>query len=284
MSEIISNMTQLRPLMLNEFRAELCDNLILDKVGMGIARTVRGIPVYPVIGGTTASIVRQDVELEPTLTNITVKLAESKDVFTQIRITGGAIRISGYDIHAEAAKELGRSVSRLLNKWLLSPTLIAGEAAVGPFVKDPVIDANQIVKFAAAVPTFEEIVSLETKVVNANIYDPSKGMYLVSPSTAKILKLTPIKDGDRMILENNQINGYPVGITNTVPEGVVEFGIFSYAVLNEFAEPDFVFDPYTNADKDMYIYSLQGEYDITTLNAEAFTIGVTPIAYAEVYQ
>lgn len=280
MSEKISNMIELRPLILNEFRAELDDNLILNKVGMGIARTVRGIPVYPVIGGTTASIVRQDVELEPTLTNITVKLAESKDVFTQIQATGRATHISGYDIHAEAAKELGRSVSRLLNKWLLSPTLIAGETVVGPFVKE-----SATVEFVSETPTFKEIVALETKVIEAGVYDDEgKGMYVVHPLMASILKTTPIADGDKMILVDNRMNGYPVAVSSAVPNGVVEFGIFSYAVLNEFAEPDFVFDPYTNSDKDIYIYSLQGEYDITTLNAEAFTIGVTPTAYTEVYQ
>ena len=279
MSEIISNMTELRPLMLNDFRAELCDNLILDKVGMGIARTVRGIPVYPIIGGTTASIVRQDVELEPTLTNITVKLAELKDVFAQIQITGRATRISGYNIHTEASKELGRSVSRLLNKWLLSPSLIAGENVVGPFVKE-----SPTVEFVSETPTFKEIVALETKVIEAGAYDDGKGMYIVHPLMASILKTTPIADSDKMIMENNAMNGYPVAVSSAVPDGVVEFGIFSYAVLNEFAEPNFVFDPYTEATNDVYIYSLQGEYDLTTLNAEAFAIGVTPTAHAEVYQ
>lgn len=278
MSEIISNMTQLRPLMLNEFRAELCDNLILDKVGMGIARTVRGIPVYPIIGGTTASIVRQNVELEPTLTNITVKLAELKEVFTQIKITGRANRISGYDIHEEAAKELGRSVSRLLNKWLLSPSLIAGENVVGPFVKE-----SPTVEFVSETPTFKEIVALETKVIETGAYDDGKGMYIVHPLMASILKTTPIADSDKMILENNTMNGYPVAVSSAVPDGVVEFGIFSYAVLNEFAEPNFVFDPYTDANNDVYIYSLQGEYDLTTLNAKAFAIGVTPTVYAQLY-
>ena len=279
MSEIIKNMVELRPLMLNDFRAELDDHLILNKVGLGTARTVRGIPVYPIIGGTTASIIRKDVALEPTLTNITVKLAEFKEVFTQIQITGGATRISGYDVHEEAAKELGRSVSRLLNKWLLSPTLIADETVVGPFVKE-----SATVEFVSETPTFKEIVALETKVIEAGAYDDEgKGMYVVHPLMASILKTTSIADGDKMILEDNRMNGYPVAVSSAVPNGVVEFGIFSYVVLNEFEEPNFVFDPYTEATNDVYIYSLQGEYDLTTLNAEAFAIGVTPTAYAQLY-
>ena len=267
-----------------EMRSALNDNLVIDKVGLEIQKGKRGNLVYAVLGGAEASFDNETVELQPSLINIDgSKKSEPQLIWARIRLSNRAQALSGYDLYVEGSKELGRSVSQLLNKWLVSPTAVTQSGAVGPFVKDAVIDANQIVKFAGDVPTFEEIVSLETKVVNANIYDPSKGMYLVSPSTAGILKLTPKNNGDRMILEDNQINGYPVGITNAVPNGVVEFGIFSYAIINEFDEANITIDPFLEKREGIVNVTIAGDYDVVTLNKEAFTIGLNPTAYAEVY-
>ena len=282
---VLAEINDFRGVYVQEMRTALDANLVIDKVGLKMQKGKRGDLVYAVIGGAEASFANEDVELTPSLINIdATKKSDPQLIWARIRLSNRAQALSGYDLYVEGAKELGRSLSQLLNKWLVSPTEVTKGGAVGPFVKDPVIDANQIVKFAGDVPTFEEIVSLETKVVNANIYDPSKGMYLVSPSTAGILKLTPIKDGDRMILENNQINGYPVGITNAVPEGVVEFGIFSYLIINEFDEANVIFDPFLESKANVVNAIQAGEYDIVTLNKEAFTIGLNPTAYTEVYQ
>lgn len=267
------------PNWVDQFRTEMQNHLIIDKVGIEVIAGARGKATYPFIQGSAPTIERIPVAGLPDPAVRTV-IAKPKMIFAETGISKLAGAISP-GLRAGAIKELGRIASSTINKWILSPTpLVEVEGVAGAFVKDAA-DPN-VVQFAAEVPTFEEIVSLETLPLSAGIYDDT-GMYVVSPSMAKVLKITPKSAGAEMIMVDGKINSYPVFVTTDVPDGFVGFGFFSNVVVNEFDTADIIFDPITRAGEDIELVNINYDADVSVLRDQAFAAGYTPAGYAEVY-
>jgi hypothetical protein len=267
------------PNWVDQFRTEMQNHLIIDKVGIEVVTTARGRATYPFIQGSAPTIEREPIAglTDPTIRTITAK---PKMIFAEVGIS----RLTGVvspGLRAGAIKELGRIASSTINKWILSPTKVVDVAGVaGVFVKEQ--GSPNVVQFAAEVPTFEEIVSLETLPLSAGIYDET-GMYVISPAMAKVLKTTPKSQGTEMIMVDGKINGYNVYVTNDVPDGFAGFGFFSNVVVNEFDTADIIFDPITRAGEDIELVNINYDADISVLRDQAFAVGYTPTGYQEVY-
>lgn len=267
------------PNWVDQFRGEMQNHLIISKVGIEVIATARGKATYPFIQGSAPTIEMKPVE-GLTDQKIRTVTAKPKMIFAQTGISKLAGAISP-GLRAGAMKELGRIASSTINKWILSPTPIVDvDGVAGAFVKDAA-DPN-VVQFAAEVPTFEEIVSLETLPLSAGIHDET-GMYVVSPEMAKALKTTPKSAGSEMIMVDGKINGYNVYVTNDTPDGFVGFGFFSNVVVNEFDTADIIFDPITRAGEDVELLNINYDADISVLREQAFSAGYTPTGYQEVY-
>ena len=91
------------------------------------------------------------------------------------------------------------------------------------------------------------------------------------------LKTTPIDlNGDNMILQNGEMNGYPVIVSNYMDEGSIGFGFFEYSVVSQFGDMNLIFDPYTQASSNEVVFVANSEFDITVLRPEAFALGQIP--------
>ena len=267
------------PNWVDQFRAEMQSNLIIDKVGIEVIAGARGRATYPFIQGSAPTLEQKPVAGLPA-PKIRTITAEPKMIFAEVGISRLAGVVSP-GLRAGAIKELGRIASSTINKWILSPTPIAEvEGVAGAFVKDAA-DPN-VVQFAAEAPTFEEIVSLETLPLSAGIYDET-GMYVVSPAMAKVLKTTPKSAGAEMIMVDGKINNYPVFVTTDVPDGFAGFGFFSNVVVNEFDTADIIFDPITRAGEDVELVNINYDVDVSVLREQAFATGYTPTGFQEVY-
>lgn len=269
------------PVLYKDILEALEPALILDKVGLKMQSNVQGEPMWPTIAGVEASIEGENVQVADSAIDFGKLKASPKRLALSIPVSRRAFNQSNLDLYGIVTRQLGLGIARTLNKWLASPTAITTDV---DGVKGPFIKTAADVEFVEEVPTNKEVVELETAVLDKDVDGESFGLYIMSPSMAGALKSTPIEEGNpKMILEGNEMNGYPVLRTNLVPKGFVGFGFFSYAVLSEFGRSQVIIDPYTSAKKNMVEFVVNGDFDITTLRGEAFAVGVTPLANIDIY-
>lgn len=140
-------------------------------------------------------------------------------------------------------------------------------------IKTLLAGGSQEVNFAAATPTFAEIVSLESKITSANA--DVKGMkYIVNANMAGALKTAPKVTGYPVfILENGQMNGYETMVSNQIASGDVFFGNFADLLIGMWSGLDLMVDPYSGSTAGtVRIVALQ-DCDIAVRNTVSFARG-----------
>ena len=126
-------------------------------------------------------------------------------------------------------------------------------------------------EFAAAVPTFAELIALETAVATANA-DFGNLAYVTDPSTRGGLKSTS-KAGTEAIFvwENNAVNGYNAMVSNQITAGDVFFGNFADLIVASWGGLDLMADPYSlSTSGNVRIVALQ-DTDIAIRHLESFS-------------
>ena len=106
---------------------------------------------------------------------------------------------------------------------------------------------NKPTAFAAAVPTFAEMVALETAVAEDNALMGNLA-YITDAATYGGLKTKAKDAGSGMfVLEGGQANGYNVIRTQQATAGNVYFGNFSDCLIGMWGGLDITVDPYTSS-------------------------------------
>jgi HK97 family phage major capsid protein/HK97 family phage prohead protease len=122
--------------------------------------------------------------------------------------------------------------------------------------------------------TFEEIVELETEVALANA-DAGSLYYLMNAGTRGALKTTEkaTASGARFVFEDNEVNGYPVVVSNQLANKDVIFGNFSQMIMGMWSGLDLLVDPYANSTSGtVRIVALQ-DCDVAVRQPSAFAYG-----------
>lgn len=139
------------------------------------------------------------------------------------------------------------------------------------------------VTFAAAMPTFAELVALETAVAAADA-DNGNLRYLVNPVVRGYAK-TGVKfsSTSASIWEpGDTINGYPVNVSNRVNKTVVSgnvtttdvfFGNFAELLIGFWSGLDLVVDPYTFSAKARIRIVAHQDVDIAVKHGASFVLG-----------
>ena len=95
--------------------------------------------------------------------------------------------------------------------------------------------------------------------------------YVCSATKYAELESTPRDAGSgKMVIENGNLNGFPVFVTEYVGEGVLGFGVFSYELVGQFGKTRLIYDPYTGAKKNLVYFVFNSDFDMLTLRTEAF--------------
>lgn len=106
---------------------------------------------------------------------------------------------------------------------------------------------NTVSLNSAAAPTFAEIVSMETAIAVDNALLGNL-QYIVHPSNAGTLKTTAKDSGSGLfVLNNNEMNGYPVVVSPQLTANNYVFGNFSDLLVGMFGGLDLTVDPYGQA-------------------------------------
>ena len=132
---------------------------------------------------------------------------------------------------------------------------------------------NTVTAFAAANPTFAEVVTLETAVAEDNALNGNLA-YILPASMNGALKTTAKDAGSgQFVSQGGQINGYNAIVSNQATAGNLYFGNFDDLLIGMFGGLDIVVDPYTSSTTGtVRVVALQS-VDVGVRHAESFAFG-----------
>ena len=133
---------------------------------------------------------------------------------------------------------------------------------------------NNVANFAAANPTFQEVITLETALGEDNALMGSLA-YIMPASMYGALKGTEkaSNTGQFVVEPGGTINGYRGIVSNQATTGNLYFGNFSDLLIGMFGGLDIVVDPYTNSTSGtIRIVALQS-VDVAVRHAVSFAYG-----------
>ena len=121
--------------------------------------------------------------------------------------------------------------------------------------------------------TFAEYIGMETDVAAANA-DAGSLRYIVNASARGALKSTEKATGTaQFVYENDEINGYPVIVSNQLQNNDALFGDFSMMIMGMWSGLDLTVDPYAGATAGtVRIIALQ-DVDVAVKQPGAFCLG-----------
>jgi HK97 family phage major capsid protein len=108
---------------------------------------------------------------------------------------------------------------------------------------------NAPTAFAAAVPTWAEVVAMESAVAVDNALSGSLG-YVMEPAMRGSLKTTPKESGYPVYImgeDGKTLNGYTAKATSQITSGDLFFGNFLDLLIGFWGGLDILVDPYTNS-------------------------------------
>ena len=127
--------------------------------------------------------------------------------------------------------------------------------------------------FAADIPTFAEVVALESDVASANALTGSP-VYLMNAAMRGGLK-TKAKDAGSglFVMEGDLVNGYRGVLSNQVASNDLWFGNFADLIIGYFSGLDLMVDPYTHSTSGTVRVVAMQDCDIAVRHPESFSRG-----------
>ena len=180
-------------------------------------------------------------ESEPTFGQVTMS-PKTLGAFTDI--TRLMMMQSSLDIEALVRNDLSTALALAIDNGALQGSGTSGN----PTGIKNTSGINAPTAFAAANPTFAEVVAMETAVAEDNALMGNLA-YILPASMYGALKTT-VKDsgsGQFVVEPGNTINGYRAIVSNQVTAGDLYFGNFSDLLVGMYGGLDITVDPYTNS-------------------------------------
>lgn len=205
-------------------------------------------------------------EQEMTVGNVSLSpktLGAFTDVTRQLLIQ------SSLDVESLIRDDLTKAMAIAIDKAGLEGTGALGQ----PTGILNTTNVNTVTAFAAANPTFAEVVTLETAVAEANALNGNLA-YILPAAMNGALKTTAKDAGSgQFVSAGGQINGYNAIVSNQATSGNLYFGNFDDLLIGMFGGLDIVVDPYTASKSGtVRVVALQS-VDVGVRHAESFAFG-----------
>ena len=206
-------------------------------------------------------------ESEMTIGNVSMApktLGAFTDVTRQLLIQ------SSLDVEALIRDDLAQSIATAIDKAGLEGSGSSGN----PEGILNVTGVNQVTNFAAANPTFAEVVTLETAVAEDNALMGNLA-YILPASMYGALKTTEkaTNTAQFVVEPGGTMNGYTAIVSNQATAGNLYFGNFSDLLIGMFGGLDIVVDPYSNSTSGtVRVVALQS-VDVAVRHAVSFAFG-----------
>lgn len=235
--------------------------LIVDKLGVKVINTGKAVVMPSVsnveatIEGETTALVGQKLEFAKTKVN-------PFRVGLSLPFSNTAIKEADMNLVSYAINLCGKAEAQLINKVMLSA--VAVNSQKGCFV-----DALSGIT-ANTTPSYKEIVKLAAKVKAKDVVMDETAAYVISPDMEAELKATPLDAGSgRFVLENGQMNGYPVLVSSAVGK-YIGFGVFSNFLIQKVGTPDMVIDNLSRSKENITEVNFNDNIALQVIRPEAF--------------
>ena len=178
---------------------------------------------------------------------------------------------SSMDIEQIIRDDLSLGIATAIDKAALegsgssgNPTGILNTTGVGT-----------VTNFAAANPTFSEVVSLESAVANANGLRGNSLAYILPTAMHGALKTTEraTNTASFVIEPDGRMNGYPAVISNQATAGNLYFGNFADVLVGFFGGLDITVDPFSLSKSGKIVVTAMQSVDVAVRHAESFAFG-----------
>ena len=241
--------------------------LVLGKVGCRLQTGLHDDWAYPVIEAVEASIEGEDTEVGDSEIDINAVKPTPHRVAIAIPVTKTALTMTNDRLFDIVVEQITMAIKRTLNKWMFKLSAVA-TGVNGLFVSPGTSnESEEGGKFS-----YKDICTLVGDVDGTGIVPSQSAAFVMTNAVKAELKATPRGNGDRMIIENDAIDGVPVYVTEYAAEDTVYFGYFDYALVGQFGDMDLIVDPYTLSKKHQVRFVLNALFDMKAARAEAFGI------------
>ena len=263
------NMADAQPLVeltIGDIIGPLEKGMIMDKVGCHIQTGLTDDWAYPVVEAVEATVAGESVAISDSDIEISAVKPNPQRVAVTVPVTRTALAMTNDRLYEIVTTSLQKAIQRTLNNWMFSRTAIAS-GVNGLFV-----NPTTIKKFETA-PTYGDVCGLVGDVDSTGIVPSATAAFVMNNAMRAALKSTPrVAGGERMIIENDMIDGVPVFVTEYASADTIEYGYFSYALVGQFGDSTLIVDPYTLAKKNQVQFTLNSFWDIKPARAQAFGV------------
>lgn len=251
------------PVSIQDIIKPLDAELVYSKVGLKVQTGVRGKIQWPVLDNSI------EVSVGGELDTVDTKVLEFDKITTtpyklgiSVEVSNEAINDEAFDLIGLITEQIGRGTGRTLNKRLLA---LSAPSVKADFV-GPLVSHKQAVTFAGAVPTYAELKALKGKVLASNA-SMAGFCYIMDAAMYSALEATPKDAGSgRFVIEGGKIDGDVIFLTDlTEYANKVVCGCFAYEALNQHGTNNFIVDPYTQAKKNITVFTLNADWSLTYL-------------------
>jgi HK97 family phage major capsid protein len=236
--------------------------IVFDLVGCKVQTGLTEDWLYPVIEAVEASLAGEAVQISDSDIDINSVKPTPQRVAISIPVTRTALVMTNDRLFDVVRTQMNKAIARTLNKWMFTTEAING-------VSGPFMNATTKLTYAGDAPTYKEICNFVGSVDATGIVPGTTAAFVMNNKTRAALKATPRGNGDRMVIENNMIDGVPVFVTEHVADGTIDYGYFSYVLVGQFGESSLVIDAYTLAKKNMVQITLNTFFDIKAVRNQA---------------
>ena len=240
--------------------------MVLDKVGCRIQTGLTEDWAYPVVEAVEATVAGEAVAISDSDIEISAVKPTPQRVAITVPVTRTALAMTDDRLSEIVISSLQKAIQRTLNDWMFARTAIA-TGVNGLFV-----NPGTTTKFTGAA-TYADVCGLVGAVDSTGIVPSATAAFVMNNAMRAALKSTPrVAGGDRMIIENDMIDGVPVFVTEYAPANTIYYGYFSYALVGQFGDATLIVDPYTLAKKNQVQFTLNSFWDIKPARTQAFGV------------
>ncbi len=249
------------------------DLLRNKSVIMQLARQLTGlvgnIDIPKQTAGASAYWVGEDTA--PTTSNATFGTLQlrMKTVAANTYITRTMLKQSSMDLENFVRQDIALALALAIDKAAFYGT---GTTNQPKGIKNT--DGINVVKLAAAQPTYAELVQMETEIGadNAAVEDMA---YVFNAKTKGHCKTTLKSTGVSGYIweSDNKVNGYKALVTNQIADGDVFLGNFADLILGMFGGLELIVDPYTYSNKGGVQITAFQDVDYGARHAASFCLG-----------
>lgn len=235
-------------------------NLVMVKAGASYMTGLVGNVSIPVFSGSNVAWAGEVADATDGAGTFSEVVLEPKRLTAYVDVSKQFLLQDSNDAEAMLKRDIVNAISEKLEQTILGNAAGSTTQPAGLF--------NGVTADQAAV-TYADVVNMEATLEGKNV--SGNIQFIVSPSAKAVLKTTAKVDGaSKFIMENNEIEGYPVLCTSAVAGKGVVMGNFADYVIGQWGGIDLTVDPYTQAANGKVRLVINAYFDAKPRRADAF--------------